>query len=186
MFKPPALISQNFWITKSVLYSETCQKEQAEDAHPLMVPPSFLSLNTPPILHPILQVVHLCLIPWFLVCSWADSIQFSLPRGHDSLPQVFLHIPTWHLQFHRFPKSLIPCKKCFLQDISILMTHSSLIKNISQNQIYVFCSQAPPHPTFPVDLMEQRWFTLLRWETSRFSVSPCFFPLGQQILLTFW
>ena len=59
-FKLSALISQKFQKTKSVLYSETNLKEQAED--------------TP---------------PPFLVCSQAHSNQFSLLREHNSLPRFF-------------------------------------------------------------------------------------------------
>lgn len=88
-FQPPALISQKLWITKCILYSETCLKEQAEVASPLTVAPLwFLSPNIPhphPILQLILQVVRLCLIPPFLICSPADSIQFSRPLAHNSL-----------------------------------------------------------------------------------------------------
>ena len=46
-----------------------------------------------------------------------------------------------------------------------------------------FCSQAHPHPNFLVK--EWPWFQLLRWQTSFFSISPWFFPFGQQMLLTF-
>lgn len=120
-----------------------------EDAS-LIVPSLLLSPNILPILHPTLQFVPLCLIPWFLIHSPADSVQFSLPWGHNSLSWFFYALPPDTSSSNICPKSLIAS---FLGDISILMTYSPLIRNTSKNQIYVSCSQAPSHFNFAVELM---------------------------------